>query len=58
MWLIICRNAIDGVKGSKPADKKVGVAGALNSSVGNVAAAGANAANEQFMRYYNKELKV
>ena len=56
--MIMYRNAIDGVKGSKPAEKKAGVAGALNSSMGNAAVAGANSANEQFMRYYNKELKV
>ena len=40
------RNAIDGVKGGKPAEKKAGVAGALNSSMANAAQPGANSANE------------
>ena len=50
------RNAVDGVKGGKNGgEKKAGVAGALND---NTTTAAGTSANEQFMKYYNKELKV
>ena len=56
--LVAYRNAIDGVKpNGKSAEKKAGVAGALaGSSLPGMP--GATSANEQFMKYYNKELKV